>query len=496
MFEIFIALTVVVIYLLTVFLLKKRGMLNKYNISTIGPILLIRTTKGLNFLDKLARYKKFWRSVADLGLPLVFLSMGFMFSLVLFSDYIILTNPPKPSPLTSPRNVLLLPGINEFIPVLWGGIGLVVTLIVHEFSHAILCRVEGVKVKALGILLCVVPIGGFAEPDERDLKTNTNRTQRIRIFSAGVVSNYVTALIAFSAFFYLLGFVNPTVVVVDSDIKSVKAGSVILKVNGIPVRNQEDVYEAIGNSKEIKILLKDKNGTKTVTLPNIMGVKIIGLYKKDNEIYPAERVGIKAGMVIVAINDKPIKNFTEFREFMQNTKPGQVISVKVYHNGSFKTFNVTLADMNGKGFLGVYIQNADYIGGISITYSSYILESLRNIPITSIKGWLYMIAMPFRFQGFIGSVKNYFEAPEYVFNLLNALYWIAWLNFYVGLFNCLPAIPLDGGRIFYEAFSSVLSRKYKDNADEIAMNVVKFLAIVVFSSIILSILIPNLRLLK
>jgi membrane-associated protease RseP (regulator of RpoE activity) len=36
--------------------------------------------------------------------------------------------------------------------------------------------------------------------------------------------------------------------------------------------------------------------------------------------------------------------------------------------------------------------------------------------------------------------------------------WVGWMNFYVGLFNCLPAVPLDGGQVFRDVMASSLSR--------------------------------------
>ena len=140
------AILIFTIYWISVEILKKKGILEKKKITAIGPILMIRTTRGLTLLEKLSKPKKIWRIIATLGIPTVFLGMAFMFSLALVMDYIMLTTPPKPSPATSPRNALLIPGINEFIPLVWGLIGLIVTLVVHELSHAILCRVEGVRV--------------------------------------------------------------------------------------------------------------------------------------------------------------------------------------------------------------------------------------------------------------------------------------------------------------------------------------------------------------
>ncbi len=84
-------------------LLRRRGTLEKYNITAYGPVLMIRTKRGLELLEKLSKPKTFWRLFADLGLPAVFAGMVFMFSLILIADYIMLTSPPQPSELTSPR---------------------------------------------------------------------------------------------------------------------------------------------------------------------------------------------------------------------------------------------------------------------------------------------------------------------------------------------------------------------------------------------------------
>ena len=162
------------LYWLIVMILDRRGTLAKHNITAYGPILMLRTTKGQEFLDRLAIHKRFWRTFANIGLPAMLIGMLLMFLLVLFIDYSLITSfktqtVPMPSKYNEARNIFLIPGLNEFIPLYWGAIALLVTLAVHEFSHAILCKVEGIKVKSMGLLLAPIPIGGFAEPDDEQL---------------------------------------------------------------------------------------------------------------------------------------------------------------------------------------------------------------------------------------------------------------------------------------------------------------------------------------
>ncbi len=491
--ELEIAVAVFLVYWGTVELLRRRGVLDRYGITAYGPLLMIRTKKGLNLLDKLAKAKRFWRIYADAGLPAVFAGMVFMFALIIAADIIMITHPPKPSEITSPRAAVLLPGINPFIPVVWGSIGLVVTLIVHEFSHAVLCRVEGVKVKALGVILALIPVGGFAEPDEEELldKKKTSSSSRIRIFSAGVITNFIVAAFSFILFFNLLAAVHPTIVAVSSSGIEGK----VLEVNGLAVSTPDDVRKAL-YGEWVELSLEKGGEIRTLKIPNVQGVRIIGLYRDESGVYPAEKAGMKAGMLIVGINDTKIRTYEEFQKKMSELHAGQRVSVYVYDNGTMRVFNLTLAEKNGKGFLGVYVQTFDSVNGIDFVYTSVILDSLKSLPnqMKTVQGWLYLIAMPFRFQGFTGEYEDLFDAPPWVFWMLNTFYWVAWINFYVGLFNCLPAIPLDGGRVFHEVFSRLLSRRYGEEVGEqISMKVVKFFAFIVFFSILLSIAIPNLE---
>jgi len=128
---------------------------NKRGITVWGPVpvaIFLRTTRGLRLLDKLSRPKRFWRFVATAGVPLVILCMIYFLMLVLIMTYLIIQEPPLPSSYNAPRNILLIPGLNEYIPFVWGWIALFVTMVVHEFAHGILARVEGVRVKSMGIV--------------------------------------------------------------------------------------------------------------------------------------------------------------------------------------------------------------------------------------------------------------------------------------------------------------------------------------------------------
>ncbi|WP_457548956.1 site-2 protease family protein [Archaeoglobus sp.] len=481
--EVLIVLIVFLTYWALVTILRKK--LERRNVSVIGPILLIRTKKGLKLLDTLAKPKRFWRIFGDLGIILVLFGMAYMLFLILIMDYTILTTHPKPSPATNPRNILLIPGLNEFIPLVWGLIGLIVTLVAHEFSHAILARVENVRVKSLGVVLALIPIGGFAEPDEKELMER-EKISRMRIYTAGITANFFTAFVAFTVFFYLLGFLTPHVVVLKS-FENFDEGDAIISVNGHHVETSQDILKAVDNLKTVTVKVRKQDGrVLDLKIKPVMGVYVVGVINNT----PAKDVGIKRDSVILSVNGIKTPNVEKFREIMLKTKPNETVTLEVLEDGKIKTYVVRLCEMNGHGFLGVLI-GGDYFSGAVVGYSKYIIKSLTHIP-PNIQGLLYLTAMPFYFRGFDG-ITNYFT-PEgifanlgnAIFYLLNTFYWIAWLNFYVGLFNCLPATPLDGGRLL----NDLLRYFMKENTAEV---ITKSLAFFIFISIILSVLIPNLN---
>ena len=194
-------------------------------------------------------------------------------------------------------------------------------------------------------------------------------------------------------------------------------------------------------------------------------------------------------MVVLSVNGIETPNTAIFTKIMKKTKPNETITLTLLENGTIRNVTLKLVGKNGHGFMGVLI-GGDYLSDMIIGYSEQILTNLKSIP-RDLRGLLYVTAMPLYFRSFDG-ITNYFtptgfwkDLGDVIFWLLNAFYWIAWLNFYVGLFNCLPAVPLDGGRVLSETLQSFMRV-------EKAELIVKTLAIFVFLSILLSIVIPNL----
>jgi membrane-associated protease RseP (regulator of RpoE activity) len=90
--------------------------------------------------------------------------------------------------------------------------------------------------------------------------------------------------------------------------------------------------------------------------------------------------------------------------------------------------------------------------------------------------------------------------PDNTFWILaNCAYWIFWLNFALGTFNVLPAIPLDGGYLFKDGMTVLVGRIRKswrkEKREEIAAKITLGMSLLVLASILSLILIPRLKVL-
>ena len=512
------------LYWMLTILISNSKLMKDHGITTWGPVIFVRTVRGMNLLEWLARPKRMWRIVASAGVPLVVLSMICFLALLLLMSYNMIRSPPVPSSYNAPRNILLIPGVNQYIPFVWGWIALFVTLLVHEFAHGILARVEGIKVKSMGLAFLAAPIAAFVEPDDEELfgtaekPAIASRGARVRILSAGVISNFLVAAIAIALFFGpVIGALSPMDRVVVSDVQNSSAGDlagfdqnmIILKAGGSGVTNLDGLYSALaGGSRELAVLKDDRELTLPLKGDPARGILIVSVFENS----PADKSGLPAKFVIWGIDGRRIGNVEDFRSRMNSTVPGQNITLSTNHGD----YVVKLASKpDGSSLIGIGIAgNALYAGGVTFQEfpAKQFISGLVQLPGQGINAFLTFLAMPFMpfagvggltsggFQGFSGWIGNFFEpsgwaAPlgGHFFWIANTLFWVGWINLYAGLFNCLPAVPLDGGHIFRDLIQGSLEKVVNvKRAEKLTKTVVAIFAWLIFTSLIISVMAPYL----
>lgn len=488
--------------------------------------IFFRTTRGLNLLDNLARPKRLWRIVASAGIPLVVLSMTYFLMLVLAMTYYMIQEPPMPSSYNAPRNILLIPGLNEYIPFVWGWIALFVTMLVHEFAHGILSRVEGVRVKSMGIVaVFIAPIAAFVEPDDADLFGSkdqpaiVSKSARIRILSAGVISNFIVAAVAMALFFGpVIAAISPMdrLIVVDvqdgsaADKAGLERGMVLLDVNGNKDSNLDQFYSHLGSStSSMKVFFEDREEILPLTGESARGIMVASIFNGSS----AESAGLPAKSLITEIDGIKIANLEGFRKLMNTTHPGQIIAITTGQGHTYQV-NLTAKETADKadsgGFIGIIISgNAVLSGGALFMEvpARQFLQTLKDIPEMGITGFHLMLSLPFSgipgftqkgFPGFSGWLTAVFEPTGWaeplgskLFWIANLLLWIGWINLYAGLFNCLPAVPLDGGHIFRDLVQSGFEKVVRPaEAERFTKTTVAIFTWLVLTSLLITLIAP------
>jgi len=462
--------------------------LGKRGITSWGPVIFVRTTRGLAMLNRLARFGRLWRPLATAGVPLVVAGMFYFLALLLLINYMMILMPPEPGDYNAPRNILLIPGVNQYIPLVWGWIALAVTIVVHEFAHGVLCRVEGVRVRSMGAIFLLFPLGAFVEPDDEELFGSKNkpavasRAARIRILSAGVIANFAIAALALFLFFGpVLSAIAPVDSVVVADVEEGSQAQAEGFEKGMIVSgfgSLDEFYSSLVRSGSSAVrVIREGDGTAlelNISGSPARGVMVISTFDGS----PARLAKMPERFLITGLNGTPAADLESFRSLMAATIPGQPLSVDT-DRGSFQ---INLDDRgDGTGMIGVGLSgSAVDIGGavFQIFPARPFLDVLRSIPSSGLIGFNTLMSLPFRgvsgftedgFQGFSGNMLHFFQPVGWaeplggrIFWLANLLLWVGWINLYAGLFNCLPAVPLDGGHVFRDLVRLLLDPLVRD----------------------------------
>lgn len=526
-----IALAVLLAWLGLLLVLRKSKVLEKHSMSLYGPMIMWKTLRGREIIDRIASRRRFWEFYGRLALWVCGVSMVLIMLLLLWVATIV----PQMDAAPSPELILGIPGINPVIPVGYGILALVVAIVVHELAHGILARAGGISVRSLGIVFMVFPVGAFMEPDEKEIQSAT-RQKRSRVFAAGPASNILLALAILGLFSgVMMSSAAPVhegalaVGVVDG-CPLARAGivptSLIVSVGGQTVGAADDLDDrSFGTpGQEVQIEYYYKGELKTTEAAYGLVVAYVA------EGFAAHTAGVRAGMVVLSLNGAPISTSSDLSDAMAGLVSGQEVPISVMSYSSSEgrfvvdpsITSVTLSDkwdyygrylssendpsFRGVGYLGggflnlgVRAQDADYYAGLLANP----FEGDRDLSDFS-RSWLRLIALPFLDLAPIGSpVTDLYEPsgglawmPDSAFWLLaNSLYWIFWLNLMVGLTNALPAVPLDGGYLFRDAIDYLVDRsgtKYtKEKRERLVGSISIGLALLVLSLILWQLVGPS-----
>jgi len=241
-------------------------------------------------------------------------------------------------------------------------------LVIHEVAHGIVARLEKIKVKSGGFAIIIALIAGFIEPDEEEFN-RARRISKIRVIAAGSTSNMLFSFIIVGLLLFNPSFGN--------------------------------ILEAL--SPTLRGLFYN----------DPIGVPIVSVIEGSG----AEKAGMKAGDIIVGINDIQIRTPQDLAKV--KLTPGEQVNVKVLRDGELMNLQVTIGraeDDPNRGLIGIVRDMFPY--------------------------------MP-------PKVNFWIPWPQEVFMFL---LWLWMLSFFIGIFNMLPMLPLDGEKYI----SSLVENRVSD----------------------------------
>ena len=188
---------------------------------------------------------------------------------------------------------------------------------------------------------------------------------------------------------------------------------------------------------------------------------------------PAKAAGIQAGDKVVSFDGKPVSTWTALGNDIRSTPAHRTVPVVVLRDGHQVSLHVTLAAVGGRSgsYLGVENTNVSqrYNPIRSVTYAGSMFGQVLTGSAKEIGSLPAAIPHLFarnRSSTAAGQVTSVVGAGEITGDVVSAsvgwqvkvdyvLLIVASLNIFVGAFNLLPLLPLDGGHIAVIIFERI-----------------------------------------
>lgn len=387
-------------------------------------------------------------------------------------------------------------------------------VILHEFGHFITAKIFGVRVEKFYLFfnpgftlfkfkpknsdteygIGWLPFGGYVklagmidesldteqmkrEPQPWEFRSKP-AWQRLIIMSAGVIMNFITAIVIYSMILFFNGeeYVKLSDATMGLDFCEVahkqgfQDGDVLLEADGEPLEafNEESLRKIL-DASTVTVLRNGerKNLTMTRTFKrDLIGAKtgfadyrIPFVVKEVIASTPAERAGLQAGDSIVSINKTEYQTWSDMVPVIVDNK-GVPIELGLYRDSAYISLSLT-PDSLGK--VGIYVTPYYEIYPVTHHYYGFWESFPAGIRkgVKTFTGYGSDFKMMFTKEGAenlggFGTITKLF--PDSI-NWVYFWYLTAYLSVILAFMNVLPIPALDGGHIIFLLYEIITRKK-------------------------------------
>jgi membrane-associated protease RseP (regulator of RpoE activity) len=226
-------------------------------------------------------------------------------------------------------------------------------------------------------------------------------------------------------------------------------------------------------------LANPSNSTTVGTIDTCVPANLNAACTAKSPASPAKQVGIRAGDKIIAVAGTPVRDWTQMGKVLRSQPAGTPVAVTVERGGKQLTLTPSLAVVSGRkgSYLGispvVVFQRSGPVGSVTYAGSQFgqIVAGSAGV-VASLPRAIPDLFAKNRADTPGGNVTSVVGAADVTGQVVAApigwrarvavvLLIIASLNIFIGLFNLLPLLPLDGGHlavVIYERCRAWLAR--------------------------------------
>ena len=203
---------------------------------------------------------------------------------------------------------------------------------------------------------------------------------------------------------------------------------------------------------------------------------------------PAFEAGVLAGDTITAVDGVEVDSWEELYDLIGTYKTGDVILLDIVRGGQHIQIPVTLADNNGRAFMGIAPEfTTEPVGFLEALKRSFELIWLVAVGIAGLFN-------PATFGDVINQSSSVVGISVEASNAASAgflpfIFLAAALSVSIGLMNLLPLPPLDGGKILLESIQRITRRQIPIRV----INSVSMLVLMLFGMLFLTVTVQDIQ---